>query len=159
MSHEDYDAVSTVKSLAYMLGWENVPPREVLERSLNALRHRLAAVEKEAETWSNRAAIAEPNVHRLQTDAHKLEMERNQARDERDEIRAELKDWMKSYPPSICSAHKQVNLECGQCNPAIRQVGLLTSALRVRIAACDCGANSLCRACGVARDALQEVSP
>jgi chromosome segregation ATPase len=34
----DYDPESTVRSLAVMLGWSNVPPRETLERSLRELR-------------------------------------------------------------------------------------------------------------------------
>ena len=37
---QDYDAASTVRSLAGMLGWSNVPPREVLERSLREERRR-----------------------------------------------------------------------------------------------------------------------
>ncbi len=145
MSHEDYDAVSTVKSLAYMLGWENVPPREVLERSLNALKHRLAAAEKEAETWSNRAAFAEPALQACQVDKNKFEMERNAARDERDEIRVELKGWMKTYPPSLCSAHRQVNLGCRMCNPAVLRLETMVTAMRVRIA--DCGCSGQCKDC------------
>jgi hypothetical protein len=38
------EAERTVKSLATMLGWENVPPRETLEREINELKHRAAAL-------------------------------------------------------------------------------------------------------------------
>lgn len=46
----DYDPVSTVKSLAYMLGWGNVPSREVLERSLSELRRKLTLEKEQANT-------------------------------------------------------------------------------------------------------------
>lgn len=36
----------TIKSLAYMLGWENVPPRETLERSLRAVYARTEALQE-----------------------------------------------------------------------------------------------------------------
>jgi hypothetical protein len=45
----------TVKSLAVMLGWENVPPRETLERSVSALKARLAEVERERAQWQHAA--------------------------------------------------------------------------------------------------------
>jgi chromosome segregation ATPase len=37
---QDVENERTVRSLAAMLGWENTPPRETLERSLSALRSR-----------------------------------------------------------------------------------------------------------------------
>lgn len=43
------EAQATVRSLATMLGWQNVPPRESLERNLSANRQRLENAEAENE--------------------------------------------------------------------------------------------------------------
>ncbi len=55
----DYDAKRTVKSLATMLGWMNVPPRETLEMSVSLLkkneqrlRKLLKLADKALEEWS-----------------------------------------------------------------------------------------------------------
>lgn len=44
---QDFDAKRTVKSLAGMLGWANIPPRQTLERSLSAERTKFKAEVKE----------------------------------------------------------------------------------------------------------------
>lgn len=148
MSYEDYDPVSTLKSLAFMLGWSNVPPREVLERSLNELRNNLKR-ETQQESARALAAIVE---------SQKFQMERNQAREERDEIRAELKDWMKTYPPSICSAHRQVNLDCRLCNPAIRQRDALVGLVQTRRIHCCGSKENRCEDCLREQKALMEIA-
>ena len=51
------ESSSTVRSLATMLGWVNVPPREVLERSLNAERANAKATT--AELVAERAKSAD----------------------------------------------------------------------------------------------------
>lgn len=38
---------------------------------------------------------------------------------ERDAARNKLRQWMESHPPSICSAHQRVRLDCRVCNPAL----------------------------------------
>ena len=143
----DYDPESTLKSLAFMLGWSNVPPREVLERSLNELRNKLTR-EKQQESERALAAIVE---------SQKFQMERNQAREERDEIRGELKGWMKTYPPSICSAHRQVNLECALCNPVLRQRDALVGVVQARRIHCCGTRDNLCKDCLREQKALSEV--
>lgn len=50
---------------------------------------------------------------------HKLQMELEAARTERDEARAELKGWLETHPPSICSAHQVLDLACPLCNHAV----------------------------------------
>ena len=144
----DYDPESTLKSLAFMLGWSNVPPREVLERSLNELRNKLTR-KKQQESERALAAIVE---------SQKFQMERNQAREERDEIRAELKGWMTTYPPSLCSAHRQVNLNCRMCNPAIRQRDALVRLVQTRLIHC-CNSGEPCEDCLREQKALLELGP
>lgn len=50
----DYDPVSTVRSLSVMLGWVNVPPREVLERSVSAIRQRAEKAEEALLAWTGK---------------------------------------------------------------------------------------------------------
>lgn len=45
----------TVKSIATMLGWMNVPPRHVLEADIRGLKHRAASVSAVPETPDNKA--------------------------------------------------------------------------------------------------------
>lgn len=63
----------TIKSLAVMLGWANVPPREVLERTLGAMKFRLRTLEaeclhlqEEGVTWVDDKAAGIKGV-RIQT--------------------------------------------------------------------------------------------
>jgi hypothetical protein len=56
---EGSDDKLTVKSLACMLGWGNVPPREVLERSVSALKLRLDVVGRQRDE-----ALAERTAER-----------------------------------------------------------------------------------------------
>lgn len=53
------EAQATVESIATMLGWINVPPRESLERNLSALRQRLENAEAEVERLRQRVAELE----------------------------------------------------------------------------------------------------
>lgn len=79
------------------------------------------AVEHSTEMES-RAWAAEAQSSRLLPEFHKQEMQLHAARDERDEIRAELKAWLKTHPPSLCSAHQVLDLSCRLCNPALRRL-------------------------------------
>jgi hypothetical protein len=45
------EAERTVKSIATMLGWENVPPREILEREINVLKARAGVLVEPHAYW------------------------------------------------------------------------------------------------------------
>lgn len=55
-------AEQIVKSLATMLGWENVPPQDTLERDINALKTRAATAGKERDEWESRANTAADEI-------------------------------------------------------------------------------------------------
>lgn len=59
----------TIESLACMLGWGNVPPREVLERSVNALRSRAERAEAAVVAQRLRADKAERLLVEVETEA------------------------------------------------------------------------------------------
>lgn len=70
---------------------------------------------------TQRAVIAE---HELTVDNERfntLEMQLEAARVERDVARADLKGWLTTHPPSICSAHQVLDLACYRCNPALHE--------------------------------------
>lgn len=46
----DYDPTSTLKSIASMLGWMNVPPRETFEAEIRAMRANEARLKRHVST-------------------------------------------------------------------------------------------------------------
>ena len=48
------EAEATIKSVAMMLGWGNVPPRRTLEKDISALKRRLQQVEERLATTTTK---------------------------------------------------------------------------------------------------------
>lgn len=75
-------AEGTIRSLAVMLGWGNVPPQDSLERSIKALRDRLASAEARAEQRCIKHAAHNPEGDCIYCD-HEGEKERADAAEAR----------------------------------------------------------------------------
>lgn len=76
-------AERTLASIAAMLGWENVPPRETLEREIAALKHRASSPSPGAvETPQLTVPMTEEELEwkQLRQRAEQAEQERDQAR-------------------------------------------------------------------------------
>ncbi len=90
-----------VKSVAAMLGWENVPPQETLERDLSAMKARMALSEgeigklrewrsSERQTWAEETAALEKRVDEAEARGVPDERGCQAAREEAKELRADV---------------------------------------------------------------------
>ena len=95
---EDENA-RTVRSLARMLGWENVPPRETLERDVAALKARaqappasdppglVASLREQVRQWRDRASgIDDDNSYHFNSERHARANQMDECADEIEEL-------------------------------------------------------------------------
>lgn len=81
----------------------------------------IAELNERLESFAERVSNAEQAAREAIERTHKLEMQLEAVRDERDEARQELKEWLRGHPPSVCSRHQVLDLQCEICNFALYQ--------------------------------------
>ena len=86
-------------------------------------------IARAVETWLNDDENGETLVANVVNIADEFISERDTLNAEVERLRAEWVKWHETHPPSICSAHDRVQLDCPICNPAL---AMLKTAMEER---------------------------
>ena len=111
--------VATTGDSFTISGLRIAPEKVTAQSSSPTYDSLLNQIARAVETWLDDDENGETLVANVVNIADEFISERDTLNAEVERLRVELVKWHETHPPSICSAHDRVQLDCPICNPAL----------------------------------------